>query len=66
MGRKIGRNFGVVKHFHILALFGLTFRQHSSLSNQTCGQCYKASTLINYDSRVASTSNLLVITSLEL
>ena len=30
---------------------------------ETCGQSYKASTLVNYDSRVVS--NVLVITSLE-
>ena len=30
-----------------------------------CGQSYKASTLINYDSRVVGISNLLVNTSLE-
>ena len=29
------------------------------------GQSYKASTLVNYDSRVVSVSNLLVITTLE-
>ena len=31
----------------------------------SCGQSYKASTLVNYDSRVVSKSNLLVITTLE-
>ena len=31
----------------------------------TCGQSYKASTLVNYDSRVVSISNLLVIRTLE-
>ena len=30
-----------------------------------CGQSYKASALINYNSRVVNISNLLVITSLE-
>ena len=31
----------------------------------TSGQSYKASTLVNYDTRVISISNLLVITTLE-
>ena len=31
-----------------------------------CGQSYKASSLINYNSRVVSISNLLVIMTLEL
>ena len=29
--------------------------------NESCGQSYKASTLVNYDSRVESISNLLVV-----
>ena len=33
--------------------------------NIGCGQSYKASTLVNYDSRVVSISNLVVIMTLE-
>ena len=39
---------------------------HGRPINQTSGQCYDASTLVNYNSRVVSISNLLVITILEL
>ena len=33
---------------------------------ESCGQSYKASTLVNYNSRVVTISSLLVITTLEL
>ena len=39
--------------------------QWSWKSMQSGRQSYKASTLVNYDSRVVSISNLLVITTLE-
>ena len=32
----------------------------------TCGQSYKASTIVIYESRVVNVSNLLVITTVEL
>ena len=38
---------------------------HRNPSFRNCGQSYKASTLVNYDSSVLSISNLQVITSLE-
>ena len=31
----------------------------------TCGQCYKASLIVIYESRVVNISNLVVITTLE-
>ena len=37
----------------------------SHVKLETSDKSYKASTLVNYDSRVVSISNLLVITSLE-
>ena len=36
------------------------------VEHQNSVQSYKASTLVNYDSRVVSKSNVLVITTLEL
>ena len=36
-----------------------------AVASDISGQSFKASTLVNYDSRVVSISNLLVITTLE-
>ena len=36
-----------------------------AVASDISGQSFKASTLVNYDSRVVSLSNLLVITTLE-
>ena len=49
---------------NLLATFGENWFTFYSNFWSHCGQSYKASMLVNYDSRVISKSNLLVITTL--